>query len=247
VTTPPAGGYSVFLIAAGDSLGAHAAPDLLSPVVADFPSDAVGLAATGRAQHSLLMDWTELELPTGGTGWVNRLYLTETVGADALCADARLPALLDDLRVAVDTQNGSMLESIVSAPHGFSLTLLHGGRTRTYLHAEVFGLFAGADVEDWGLAPASGLPVMGSFGEKVQPDLQAVLDSPFDPYCDSIHLGGASYQVEWPYAWHAAHPVSLFRPAVAGDRLDWMTWVAGIEYVDGAPRLFSLSRYAWEP
>jgi hypothetical protein len=124
---------------------------------------------------------------------------------------------------------------------------IHNGIPKVYDAEEAGFVFGRLDVVNWGLGPGSGLPVEGSFSELVQPDLYAVLEAAHETNCDSITLGGASYPAEWPFRWKNIHYYSLYKPGSADVELDWMTWVAGVEYVDGVPYLFSLTRYTWEP
>lgn len=244
---PPAYRYSVVLLPADGQLDAHTEPGADAPVAGTFPPDYAGLVPTGRVSMIGPSAWTEVQLPAGGTAWVNRKNLTETVDSAVFCADTRPLDRFSDLKQALLNNDGRLLTPIVSPVHGLTVEYIRNGIPKVYDAEEASFVFGRLEVVNWGLGPGSGLPVEGSFSELVQPDLYAVLEAAHETHCDSITLGGASYNVEWPFRWQNIHYYSLFKPGSVDVELDWMTWVAGVEYVDGAPYLFSLTRYTWEP
>jgi hypothetical protein len=238
--------YSVVLIAEGDTLAVHAAAGSGSPLTGSLAWDAVDLASTGRIDAAGLETWLELNLPGGGTGWVNRKYLTEYVASPDFCVDGRVVSLFESLYQAARSNDGRILTPIVSPIHGITVTYIHNGNPKVYDPDQAGMVFGSAEIVDWGLGPGSGLPVQGTFEDLVRPDVLAVFGSA-ETHCNAIQLGGASYNVAWPSLWKNINFYSVYKPGSPGSEMDWMTWLAGVEYVDGIPYLFSVSRYNWEP
>jgi hypothetical protein len=244
--TIPTRAYSVVLVAEGGTLSALTAPGDGNPEAGSLAWDAAGLNSTGRTETVGAGTWVELNLPGGGTGWVNRKFLTEYVLAADFCADPRPVSLFESLYQAASSNDGRILTPIVSPVHGLTVTYIHNGNPIFYDPVQAGGVFGSLEVVDWGLGPGSGLPVQGTFEDLVRPDLLAVFASA-ETHCNTITLGGASYIVTWPAEWKNINYYSVYKPGSPGVEMDWMTWLAGVEYVDGIPYLFSLSRYNWEP
>jgi hypothetical protein len=238
--------YAVVLVAEGGTLSALTAAGDGNPVAASLAWDAVDLHSTGGVETVGADTWMELNLPGGGTGWVNRKYLTEAVTSAHFCVDGRVVSLFESLYAAASSNDGRILASIVSPIHGLTLTYIHNGNPKMYDPEQAGMVFGSMEVVDWGLGPGSGLPVQGTFADLVRLDLLAVFGSA-ETHCNSVQLGGASYTVAWPSLWKNFNFYSVYKPGSPGMELDWMTWLSGVEYVDGVPYLFSLSRYNWEP
>jgi len=238
--------YSVVLIAEGGTLDAHTAAGSASPLSGTLAWDAANLVSTSRIETLGPETWLELYLPGGGTGWVNRKNLTEYVTPADFCVDGRAVTLFENIYEAARLNDGRILTPIVSPIHGLTVTYLHNGNPKVYDPEQAGMVFGTAEIVDWGLGPGSGLPVAGTFEDLVRPDLLAVFGSA-ETRCNAIQLGGASYAVNWPSLWKNINFYSVYKPGTPGMEMDWMTWLAGVEYVDGVPYLFSLSRYNWEP
>ena len=239
--------YAVVLVADNDVLNARRLPGSTHPVVGTLPPDATGLELTGK--DAIVGDdrWVEIRLPTGGSGWVNAYYLTEQVASAAFCADPRLGQLVVNLRQAMLDGDGQLLSSLVSPTHGLDLLYLRTGNTANYSAAEASWIFQSDYVMNWGVHPASGLNVTGSFSETALPDLIDVMASTFQTQCNNPDLGGGNYVYTWPMQYRNINYLVLHKPGPPGNELAWRTWIAGIEYVAGQPYLFSLVHLFWEP
>jgi hypothetical protein len=244
--TPTAHVYAVVFVPEGGALDVHTAAGDGSPAAGTLAWDAVDLHSTGNIETVGTETWVELNLPGGGTGWVSRKYLTEYVKSADFCVDGRVVTLFETLYEAARSNDGRMLTSIVSPIHGLTVTFIHNGNPKMYDPGQAGLVFGSTDIVDWGLGPGSGLPVQGTFADLVRPDLLAVFGSA-ETHCNSIQLGGASYTVTWPSLWKNYNFYSVYKPGSPGTEMDWMTWLTGVEYVDGVPYLFSISRYNWEP
>jgi hypothetical protein len=242
----PPRAYSVVLVVEGGTLSALTAAGDGNPAAGSISWDAVNLISTGGVEHVGADTWIELEIPGGGTGWVNRKNLTEYITSADFCVDGRAVTLFETLYEAARSNDGRILTPIVSPIHGLTVTYIHNGNPKVYDPEQAGMVFGSAETVDWGLGPGSGLPVQGTFADLVRPDLLAVFASA-ETHCNSIQLGGASYTVAWPSFWKNFNFYSVYKPGSPGMELDWMTWLTGVEYVEGIPYLFSLSRYTWEP
>jgi hypothetical protein len=239
--------YAVVLVPEGGTLEAYSAVGRGGSTAGSLAWDAVDLHSTGRVDVVGADTWVELNLPGGGTGWVDSKNLTEYVPAGAFCLDSRATALWASFYEALRTDDGRLLTPLVSPVHGLTVIYIHNGNPRVYSPADAGMVFGSGEVVDWGLGPGSGLPVQGTFADLVRPDLLAVFGASYEPHCNTIALGGASYTVVWQAEWKNINFYSLYKPGPTGNELSWMTWLAGVEYVDGVPYILSLSRYNWEP
>jgi hypothetical protein len=239
--------YAVVLIPKGSTLKARTGPGADNPMTGSLDWDAVNLGATGNSVTVDSAQWVELQLPEGGTGWVERKFLTEYVPPADFCDNSTPPELIGVLGSAVQGREGIALAAISSPVHGLTVTYVHNGIPKVYSPRELESVFDSREVVDWGLGPGSGMPVEGTFHALVAPDLGSVLDSAYSLDCNAILLGGASYAVQWPPTWKNINFYSVYKPGPEGNEMSWMTWLVGIETVDGVPYLFSLSRYNWEP
>jgi hypothetical protein len=239
--------YAVVLVPEGGTLEAYTSAGSGNPAAGSLVWDAVDLHSTGNVDTIGADTWVELNLAGGGTGWVDRKNLTEYVPAGAFCADARATALFAALGSAVSDSDGSALAALVSPVHGLTVIYLNHGAPRVYSPADAGLVFGSDEIVEWGLGPGSGLPIRGTFADFVRPDLLTVLSASYETHCNAVTLGGASYNVIWPAQWKNINFYSVYKPGSPGTELDWMTWLTGVEYVDGNPYLFLLSRYNWEP
>jgi hypothetical protein len=180
--------------------------------------------------------------PDAGTGWVDYQYLTEYRSSQAFCADARVPALIGQLKQAVDTSNGSLFASLVSPKHGVRVNYWKYTPPILYSSSTAPGIFADMTSYDWGAGPR-GQPDVGAFSQIVQPDLQGVLASNYQLICDN-----PSYASMFPNAWPYPNInyYAVLQPPTSAV-FDWKIWMLGFEYVDGEPYLFGTIHYVWEP
>jgi len=240
--------YAVVNVFSDDVLNIRSEPGVENPIVGTLEPDESGLTRTGKT-FSLGEDtWVEIQSASGRTGWVNADFLTEYVGPAAFCADTRVITLLGDLETAVNTTNGELLRSLVSPAHGVDVIYIRNGTVANYSPDEAGWVFQSNYVVDWGVGAGSGESVAGTFQAIVLPSLQAVFKNE-TLICNEIQLGGATYNVEWPSEYANLNFYSIYNPGndPAYDGMDWNTWLAAIEYVDGQPYLFALLHYQWEP
>jgi hypothetical protein len=241
------GSYAVVLVDEGSVLNPHKLPAAASEISGKLAYNEKNLNLTGKTSGSGSSAWVELNLPGGGTGWVSRASLTELVSSQVFCGDSKVDQLITAFITALKVKDGNAFSRQVSPVHGLTVQPVHGGTPVTYDAQHAAWVLESTYVVNWGRGPASGLPVLGSFGDVVTPGLIDILGSQYTKTCNTVSAGGASYTIAWPKIYENVNYVSMYRAAPAGKEQDWRTWLLGIEYVGGQPYLFSLSQYTWEP
>lgn len=240
--------YAVVNVHADDVLNIRSGPGVENPVVGTLQPQQSGLTRTGNTSSAGGDTWVEIQNPNGGTGWVNADFLTQYVNPATFCADSRVTSLLMDLETAVNTMDGEVFQSLVSPSHGLDVVYIRNGMVANYSPEEAGWVFQSTYQVNWGAGAGSGEPVTGTFPEIVLPALQEVFKND-SLTCNKIVLGGATYTVEWPSEYANFNFYSIHNPGSdpSYEGLDWRTWLAGVEYVDGQPYLSVLMNYQWEP
>lgn len=243
----PAGRYSVILVAEGDVLNIRSAAGVGNPVVGEFPPGVPNVMATGERATVSGDLWLQVENPSGGSGWVNAWYLTETVPPESFCNDARVATLLADFKRALNEQDGDLLASLVSPVHGLEVYYWSYGRSANYTTEEASWVFQSTFDVNWGAGP-SGMDDVGTFSEVPLPELLDVVnDADYEQQCNNLSSVEMIFLDPWPPIYQALNFYALYKPATPGIDLDWKTWLAGVEYVQGQPYLMVLRRFVWEP
>lgn len=240
--------YAVIQVPENDVLNIRSGPGVQNAVVGTLEPAASGLTRTGKTTPVGEDLWVEIQNPGGGTGWVNSRFLTEQVSPPAFCTDTRVTALLGNLEMAVKTTNGDLLKTLVSPVHGLDVIYVRNGTSANYSPEEAGWVFQSTYEVNWGPGAGSGQPVTGTFPEIVLPALQDTFKNA-STTCNEIKLGGATYEVHWPVEYANLNFYSIYNPGndPANGGLDWSTWLAGVEYVNGQPYLLALLHYQWEP
>lgn len=170
---------------------------------------------------------------------------TSVPGTGNICTDPQVPALIDSLKSAVLNADGPRLESLVSPSSGLDVRWVRYGTVVNYASSQARFLFETTYEVDWGVHPGSGEPKVGAFHDVIVPDLEEVLGQTYTLHCNELKYGGATYEVSWPY--NKGFYSIYFPGTSANGNMDWHTWVAGIEYVNGKPYLYALTQFFWEP
>jgi hypothetical protein len=244
----PSGPYAVVLVQSGDVLNIRSRPGVSNPVAASFAPTAVNVMRTGPSAVVDNSVWVEVQRPGGGaTGWVNSHFLTEYVAPDVFCADARIPALLNDLGAALTTSNGASLAALASPAHGVDVRLWRHEANINFPPENLRWVFDSTYSHSWGAAPGSGFPVSGSFKDVVLPRLLDVFNNPYEKTCNDVGIAAAFSMQPWPFEYSTINYFQVLKPATPGIDLDWRIWLVGVEYVGGQPYVFTLIHYEWEP
>ena len=187
-----------------------------------------------------------IALPTSaGLTPIPTTLVTQAPGSVNICADPQVTTLIDSLKTAVSTGDGALLSSLVSPASGLEVSYYHNGTAIKYDQNQAKFLFETTYPANWGMDPASGAEKVGPFHQVVVPALVKLFNQTYTLHCNELKYGGASYTVEFPYD---KDFYSIYFPGTqANGNMDWQTWVAGIEYVDGKPYLYALMQFFWEP
>jgi hypothetical protein len=239
--------YSAVLVKPDDVLNVRQSPNSTSPIVGSYPYSATNVALTGKQSLVGNIRWDEVTLPGGKLGWINDVYVTETIPVASFCADNRVTALISQLSEALIAQDGVKFAGLINPKHGLYVQDLRGGTVVDYTPNKARWLFESTYVANWGNHPGSGLPVKGTFSQEVLPNLLDVLTASYTKNCENIAVGGTTYTAVWPKTYQNINFYSLYRPGSPGKEMDWRTWLVGIEYVNGQPYLFALYQLVWEP
>lgn len=160
-----------------------------------------------------------------------------------VCNDPQVIALIDALKSSMLTANGTTFSPLVS-PNGMQVRYFRNADPITYSAYQAKFLFETTYQAPWGNAPGSGLEKKGSFHDVIVPELVKVFNAPYTLHCNEIRHGGATYQVAWPYN---KDFFSMYYPGTEQNGyMDWRTWAAGIEYVNGKPYIYALMQFFWE-
>jgi len=161
-----------------------------------------------------------------------------------VCTDPQVITLIDSLKRAMLNNDGALLSSLVS-PNGMEVRWVRYGNIVTYTREQALFIYETTFEANWGDEPGSGMPKKGAFHDVIVPDLLQVFNQAYTLHCNELRYGGASYDVRWPY------DKDFYSIYYAGTDqygyLDWHTWVAGIDYVDGKPFIYALMQFFWEP
>lgn len=170
---------------------------------------------------------------------------TPSQSTSNICTDPQVVALIDSLKTAVLNSDGPLLASLVSPTNGMDVRWVRYGMVVNYDASQAKFLFDTTFEVDWGVQPGSGEPKVGAFHDVIVPDLQRLFNQTYTLHCNELKHGGATYELSWPYD---KDFYSIYFPGTAANgNLDWHTWVAGIEYVNGKPYLYALTQFFWEP
>ena len=162
-----------------------------------------------------------------------------------ICTDPQATALINSLKTAMLTSDGTLLSSLVSPPRGLDVAFFRNGTVINYRPDQAKFLFETTFEVNWGAAPGSGAEKIGSFHDVVVPELVKSFDQPYTLHCKELKHGGATYEVTWPY--QGDFYSVYFHGTDANGLMDWHTWAVGVEYVNNKPYLYALIPFFWEP
>ena len=184
-------------------------------------------------------------LTPGDLTAVPNLTSTPDPNLPNVCTDPQMTALIDSLKSAVLTSDGTLLSSLVSPERGMDVSYFRDGTVINYKPEHAEFLFETTFEVNWGTEPGSGAEKIGSFHDVVAPELVKAFHQPYTLHCNELKHGGATYEPEWPYE---GNFYSVYFPGTeANGSLDWHTWAVGVEYVNNKPYIYALVPFFWEP
>ena len=234
--------FAVLGVAANDVLNVREKPDAASKKVYSYAPTVTGIRATGQQLEKGGTPWVEVAFE-GGTGWVNRLFLTEAPPGGG-CNDPALTAVIRDFMRAVAAKDGTAVKSASSPLRG--LTIIAEGAPVKIPYAKLDTLFSAPTAFTWGTADGSGAPVVGTFKAIVETPLsKSILGKGAKETCGKLVTGGSAATPPTLDEYPGVTPVSFYFPGDDGGG-GWVTWVASLEYVGGKPYISALHQYHWE-
>lgn len=225
-------------------------PNEAARVVAYLEANQTDISTTGKFQYEGGRLWAEIQIPQGGTGWVDTQYLTTTYPADQFCSNSQVGGLAFRILEAFQQKDGDQLTKMVSPIHGLRVRT-QWSNPEVYLgsYQEVQQLFSDTKAYLFGVDRRTQMPIEGSFMEIVYPMLLDTLDGSQE-MCNTLSQGIAadwvSGFIQWPFEYANLNYLAVFRPAPPGDDLNWRMWAFGIEFLNQSPYLTVMVHYQWD-
>ena len=186
-----------------------------------------------------------LTLTPGALTEVPNITSTPDPNLPNVCTDPQMTALIDSLKSAVLTSDGTLLSSLVSPERGMDVAFFRDGIVINYKPEQAEFLFETTCEVTGGTEPGRGAEKIGSFHDVVVPELVKAFNQPYTLHCNELKHGGATYELAWPYD---GDFYSVYFPGTeANGLLDWHNWVVGVEYVNNKPYIYALTQFFWEP
>lgn len=239
------GPYTVTGIPSDGVLDIRSGAGLSYPVIGSFTTTTNNIMRTTSTTAADGINWVEVQIPGGGTGWVDFRKLTEYVSHDFFCADTRIPVMIEQLKGSMNQSNSDMFATLVSLKSGVSVQAWQRTTPVNLSRNAAMDVFTSAQVYDWGTPEGQGGPaIFGTFAQIVQPKMQEVFNAPnLVTYCDELTNVPNATQV-WPYT--NVHFYNLYKPGSTAI-LDFRIWLIGFEYINGIPQLYSMEFVIWSP
>jgi hypothetical protein len=233
--------YSVVGVASNDVLNVREKPEVSSKKVYSYAPAVKNIHATGQHVEKGATPWIEVSFD-GGTGWVNRLFLSE-MQPNGGCNDPELTAVIRAFEKAVTDSDGAALKAVVSPLRG--LTVTPESKPLQFPFASVDSVFTSPKVLNLGPGDGGGPDITGTFKATIDVTLRkAILTKGAHESCGKLETGGSASKPPSLDEFPGVTPVSFHFPGVDGS--GWVTWVGSIEYVDGKPYFSALKQFHWE-
>jgi hypothetical protein len=244
------GEMAVVFVAYERTLNVYTQPGVDQDLVTELNPHATGIKPTGDYQWSDETLWIEVVTPDGATGWVDSQNLIEQVDAGEFCQDSSVYDLVYRFMDSIANMEAEGLHEIVSPRHGLRVRFSWWNPDVVYRSDEDLGNILGdSSVQSWGTSATDDNLIEGSFKDVILPSLNDAFSN-YSLYCNSIEegiaAGGSRGFSEWPFEYANINYISVYRPAISGNDLDWRTWALGVEFIDNQPYILALVQYTWE-
>ena len=230
--------YAVTRVASNDVLNVREKPHVASKKVYSFAPSVKGIRVTGQRQEKGGTPWVEV-LFEGGTGWVNRTFLSE-IKPGGGCNDPEVPALIRAFMKAVANSDGAALAATISPLSG--LSFYPGERALRVSRAQAETIFTSNQV--FNIGPGEGGPdITGTFKDLVTPSLrESILTKGAQEKCGKVLTGNGTGTPPTLESFQSAAVVSFFYPGQE-EANNWVSWIGSIEYVESKPYFSSLKLF----
>jgi hypothetical protein len=236
--------FSVVWVTEDETLVIRKPAGISGANVGELVFDQGGIELTGASSLLGSSTWMEIRLPDGGTGWVNRWNITESVAPEFFCNDERIPEILNAFTQVVVEQDGARLTELVNPQRG--LILRHDWWNPEILFpiGTVGNVYTNLSSLTWGKISGTEFPIEGSFSEVIAPQLSDVFEIAPSAACNELLSGVTTREIVWPDEYHNINFYSFYRPAPeGGNAFDWRGWALGFEYIQGQPYLTILVQF----
>ena len=239
--------YAVIWVMEEGGLPIRQSAGISGTIVETLPINQRGFSLTGNSSMLGSSLWVEINRPNGGTGWVNAWYLTEDIPPETFCEDVRVLDVLAGFRQAIKDREGERLKAVLSPKRDFIVRHNWWNPEITIASRDVSRIFTSLEEYEWGMDRSSDRVISGTFSEILLPRIENVFSGQLEISCNRIEAGETAGEVIWPEEFQNLNFYSLYRPASdPGNRLNWVTWVFGIEYVRGEPFIAVMIQYYGE-
>ena len=221
-----------------------------STPVAQFAPQTMGINATGKRQFIDEKIWLEINLPQGGSGWVDGDFITPTIQTTEFCNDHDLNLAFSGMLNSIKSRDEIAFVNFISPIHGLHIKYLWQNPEVKVDVAENFSnLFTENKSYDWGSDQSINQSVQGSFSSIILPALDPVLEDS-TTLCNALDQGIAadwtSGFIEWPSEYLNLNYLTLYKPATEENALNWRTWAFGLEKINHQYYLTVLVQYKWD-
>ncbi|MFZ0547765.1 MAG: SH3 domain-containing protein [Candidatus Promineifilaceae bacterium] len=237
--------YRVVHVDESDVLNVRSGPGASNEIVTDLEPGSTGVRVVGFGQMVSGSLWVPINVNNVG-GWVNSRFLTEDIPSEQFCNDPEPRALLDELKTAVENQDGNLLAEISNPERGLRLRRYWRSDGVRFENQQVNNVFNLTQSYFWGTADGSGEDINGSFSEIMLPLLERNLVGSSEVGCNEILHGGTAGSVQLPFRYEGVNYYSMYRPAPADNEFDWGSWVVGIERWQETYFVSFLVHFEWE-
>lgn len=238
--------YAVIWVQAGENLALRTPAGISGTVVENFDWKMRGIELTGNTTLLGSSLWLEVISGEEAGGWVNSWNLTEAVSNSDFCSDSRVIDLLTTFRRRIEAKEYHNLTSLISPSRGLIIRLNWYSPDIIVSQEMVADLFSNVDEIEWGTMADSGLSVVGSFPEVINPKLIDVILQLPEYTCNHLQSGNTANELIWPDEFVNLNYYGAYRPATNGNEFDWRSWAIGIEYIQGDPYIAVMIHYSSE-
>jgi hypothetical protein len=235
----------VFIPEGNETLPVREAPAIDAAVVDELDRYTLDVPSTGRQQAVHGITWVEV-VTTDGTGWIDAQNVTEFVPSEDFCESSEvIEYSLRELANALYEDNPDQLAALLSRVHGLRVRYVRADEPRHFSREWAASALADGQPVDWGVDPASGEMVRGSFSDLVGDELTRAIANG-ETSCNRLATGAAPHVADVPDSEVNLIFVSVHLPATEDLGVDWVTWTIGFTFEEGRVKIATLNRYVWE-
>jgi hypothetical protein len=234
-----------FVPEGNESLPVREAPAIDAEVIDSLDRYTLDVPSTGRRQAVHGVTWVEVVTRTG-LGWIDAQNVTEFVPSEDFCESSELTDyMLRELANSLHEDVPDRFAALLSPTHGLRVRYVRTDEPQHFTREWAASTMADGQPVEWGVDPASGEMVSGSFSERVGDELVPAIANG-ELSCNRLTTGVAPHVGDVPDSEVNLNFVSVHLPATDDLGMDWVTWTVGFTFEGGRPTIATLNRYVWE-